>query len=237
VSVTSQAIETIRAMIIDGRLRAGDQLPPEQELADTLGISRGSLREAVQALAHIKVLEVRRGDGTYIGTLEPQDLLSSMVFAIDLASDDSVYEVLEVRRLLFPQTAALAAQRVTDEQLEQLRGLLQRLDASTSADEIIELHDQFADVVADATGNSWLTNILRALHSAGDSVRRTWLHSDPILQPISIAYQRQLLRALENHDVEMARSVATVAVEARREWLDHVREHKEGPMPIPRVPL
>ncbi len=236
-SVTSQAIETIRAMIIDGRLRAGDQLPPEQELADTLGISRGSLREAVQALSHIKVLDVRRGDGTYVSSLEPDDLLSSMVFAIDLASDDSLYEVLEVRRLLFPQTAALAAQRVTDGQLERLRALLARLDAAEGTDEVVALHDQFADVVAEATGNSWLTNILRALHSAGDSVRRAWLHSDPILQPISIAYQRQLLRALENHDVEMARSVATLAIESRRDWLDHVRQHKAGPLPIPNIPL
>lgn len=235
-SVTRQAIETIREMIIDGRLRAGDQLPPEQELAETLGISRGSLREAVQALSHIKVLDVRRGDGTYVSSLEPEELLSSMVFAIDLASDDSLYEVLEVRRLLFPQTAALAAQRVTDAQLDRLRALMAQLDVATRTDEVVALHDQFADVVAEATGNSWLMNILRALHNAGDSVRRAWLHSDPSLPSISIAYQRQLLRALESHDVEMARSVATLAVESRREWLDHVREHRDGPLPLPHLP-
>lgn len=236
-SVTTQAIETIRAMIVDGRLRAGDQLPPEHELAETLGISRGSLREAVRALSHINILDVRRGDGTYVTSLEPQDLLSSMLFALDLASGESLYQVLEVRRLLFPQAAALAAQRVTDEQLDALRQLVEQLEASTDPGVIADLHVQFGDVVAAATGNDWLVAILGALQTAGDSVRRTWLHSQPILRAISIAHQRQMLTALETHDVELARSVATLAVESRREWVDHVREGKEGPLPIPNVAL
>ena len=112
-SVTTQAIESIRAMIVDGRLEPGDRLPPEQELAEQLGLSRGSLREAVRALAQIKVLDVRRGDGTYVRSLQPSDLLSGMVFALELVQARGLDEVLEVRRLLFPPAAGLAAQRVT----------------------------------------------------------------------------------------------------------------------------
>ena len=101
-SVTTQAIESIRAMIVDGRIEPGDRLPPEQELAEQLGLSRGSLREAVRALAQIKVLDVRRGDGTYVRSLQPSDLLSGMVFALELVQARGLDEVLEVRRLLLP---------------------------------------------------------------------------------------------------------------------------------------
>ena len=84
VSVTSKAIESIRAMIRSGDLSPGERLPPEQELADRLGVSRGSLREAVRALSQINVLDVRRGDGTYVTSLAPSELLSGMVFAMEL---------------------------------------------------------------------------------------------------------------------------------------------------------
>ena len=78
-SVTTNAIDSIRAMIRSGELSPGERLPPEHELAERLGVSRGSLREAVRALSQIKVLDVRRGDGTYVTSLVPGELLSGMV--------------------------------------------------------------------------------------------------------------------------------------------------------------
>ena len=82
--VTTRAIDSIRAMISSGDLHPGDRLPPEQELADQLGVSRGSLREAVRALAQINVLDVRRGDGTFVTSLAPSELLSGLSFAMEL---------------------------------------------------------------------------------------------------------------------------------------------------------
>ena len=110
-SVTTGAIESIREMISEGELRPGDRLPPEHELAERLGVSRGSLREAVRALSQINVLDVRRGDGTYVTSLSPTELLAGMVFAMELLQSQDLEEVLEVRRLILPQSAALAAQR------------------------------------------------------------------------------------------------------------------------------
>ena len=80
-SVTRQALEHIQRMIIEGDLKPGDRLPPEHELADRLGVSRGSFREAVGALSHANILDVRRGDGTYVTSLEPDELMSGVVFA------------------------------------------------------------------------------------------------------------------------------------------------------------
>jgi GntR family transcriptional repressor for pyruvate dehydrogenase complex len=222
-SVTTKAIDNIREMIADGRLKPGDRLPPEHALADQLGVSRGSLREAVRALSQLNVLVVRRGDGTYVRSLEPSDLLSGLVHAIELVPAHGLDEVLEVRRLLLPPAAALAAQRVTAEQLDALRRVLAELEVADDADRTADLHREFQGLVAEAAGNEWLSSILRALQYAGEPIRRAWLESDPSMHAVAIAYQRQILSALERGDAEMARSIATIQVDERRRWLEQVR--------------
>jgi GntR family transcriptional repressor for pyruvate dehydrogenase complex len=223
VSVTSQAIDNIRAMIRAGELSPGERLPPENELAERLGVSRGSLREAVRALSQINVLDVRRGDGTYVTSLAPSELLSGMVFAMELLQTHGLEEVVEVRRLLLPPAAALAAQRVTEEQLTQMHTVVDQLERATDPDEIADLHRRFGSLVADASGNETLSSILRALQLRGEHIRRAWLHSDPANREIAVAHQRMLLDALERGDSDMARSIATVQVDERRRWIESLR--------------
>ena len=165
-SVTSQAIDSIRAMISSGELSPGERLPPEHELAERLGVSRGSLREAVRALSQINVLDVRRGDGTYVTSLAPSELLSGMVFAMELLQAQGLEEVVEVRRLLLPPATALAAQRVTDDQLTEMHEVVEQLERATDPDEIARLHRRFGSLVYDATGNETLSSILRARSSS-----------------------------------------------------------------------
>lgn len=99
-AVTDEAIEKIKAMIVSGELGPGDRLPPEKELAERLGLSRNSMREAVKALEVIRVLDVRRGDGTYVTSLEPHLLLEAITFVVDMHDDDSLLELFAVRRIL-----------------------------------------------------------------------------------------------------------------------------------------
>lgn len=222
-SVTSRAIDSIRAMIGSGELRPGDRLPPEQELADRLGVSRGSLREAVRALSQIKVLDVRRGDGTYVTSLSPNELLSGLVFSMELLQSQGLEEVLEVRRLLVPPAAALAAQRVTAEQLAEMRTVIERLAVSTDPDEIARLHHEFLKLLGDATGNETLSSILDALHFRHDNIRRTWLSTDPVRREFALTHQRMLLDALERGDSDMAKAVSNVQLDERRRFIDHLR--------------
>ena len=108
-AVTDEAILKIKDMIVSGKLHPGDRLPPEKELSEELGLSRSSLREAVKALEVIRVLDVRRGDGTYVTSLEPALLLEAMSFVVDLHGDTSILEIFAVRRILEPAATALAA--------------------------------------------------------------------------------------------------------------------------------
>jgi GntR family transcriptional repressor for pyruvate dehydrogenase complex len=223
VSVTTKAIDSIRAMIRSGELSPGERLPPEHELAERLGVSRGSLREAVRALSQINVLDVRRGDGTYVTSLAPGELLSGMVFAMELLQSQGLDEVLEVRRLLLPPAAALAAQRRTESHLAQMHAVVDQLETAIDIDEIAHLHRRFQGLVGDATGNETLSSILRSLQIRGENVRRAWLSSDPGLRDVALAHQRMLLDALERGDSDMARSIATVQVDDRRRWIERLR--------------
>ena len=222
-SVTTKAIDSIRAMLGSGELRPGERLPPESELAERLGVSRGSLREAVSALAQINVLDVRRGDGTYVTSLTPGELLDGMVFAMDLLQSHGLEEVVEVRRLLLPPALALAAQRVTEEHLAEMRAVVADLETATDADEIAELHRRFQGLVGDATGNETLSSILRSLQLRSENIRRAWLGSDATIRDVALAHQRMLLDALERGDSDMARSIATVQVDERQLWIERLR--------------
>ena len=114
-ALTDDAIDKIKEMIVSGVLSPGDRLPREDELAARLGLSRSSLREAVRALALVRILDVRQGDGTYVTSLSPELLLEAVSFVIDMHRDDSVLHFLEVRRILEPAATAIFARNATSE--------------------------------------------------------------------------------------------------------------------------
>src|SRR5689334_3668682 len=98
--VTGDAIERIRELIVSGEWGPGTRLPRESDLAQQLGLSRNSLREAVRALSLARVLEVRQGDGTYVSSLEPGELLEPTLSATHLLRGRTVLELFELRRML-----------------------------------------------------------------------------------------------------------------------------------------
>ena len=123
-SVTDDAITSIRHMILTGELAPGDRLPPEADLAANLGLSRTSLREAVRALTMLGVIDTRQGDGSYITGLGPELLLGALGLAVDLQREDAIPDLVAVRRILEPAATALAATRVTAVDLEQIRSYI-----------------------------------------------------------------------------------------------------------------
>ena len=136
-ALTDEAIEKIKAMIVSGTLRAGDRLPREADLAAELGLSRSSLREAVKALSLVNILDVRRGDGTYVTSLQPPLLLEALSFIVDFHRDGTVLEFLQVRRILEPEATAMAAERITPAEIDGLRGLLDSLGDDPGVEDLV----------------------------------------------------------------------------------------------------
>ncbi|MEJ3745654.1 FadR/GntR family transcriptional regulator [Actinomycetes bacterium KLBMP 9797] len=183
-SRTDEVIDSIKRMILEGVLKPGDRLPVEKELAESLGVSRGSLREGISALSLLGVVNTRQGDGTYVTKLDVAHLLAPMGFVIELEGRGNAQHVHTVRRVLECEAAWSAASRITDEALAEARKLLD--DANRIADQtpqdherIIEIDIHFHRIIAVHSGNPVLAGLIDAF--AGRTVRaRLWrsLHEE-----------------------------------------------------------
>lgn len=145
-SVAEQIAAEILDLLRQKELRPGDKLPPERELAEMLGVSRPSLREALRALSIMKVVEVRQGDGTYVTTLRPEDLVEHLQFVF-LLDDSTLAQLFEARKIVEPGNVALAAARITPAELDELRALLAAAEAAVDDPEAfaradIALHER-----------------------------------------------------------------------------------------------
>src|SRR5919197_18116 len=176
-SVTQEAIEKIRELIASGEWGPGTRLPREADLAAQLGLSRSSLREAVRALSLVRVLDVRQGDGTYVSSLEPDLLLGETTrFATHLLQGRTVLELFEVRRLLEPAAAAIAAIRIDEEgKLALRRELDRRFAADDRVEELVEADSAFHEVIARAGGNAVLRSLCASI--SGRPTRFRWRSS------------------------------------------------------------
>ena len=221
-AVTDEAIEKIKAMIVSGALRAGDRLPKEADLAAELGLSRSSLREAVRALSLINILDVRRGDGTYVTSLEPTVMLEALSFIVDFHRDASVLEFLQVRRILEPAATAMAAERVTDAEVADLRGLLDRLGPQPEIDDLVASDLEFHRRIAAESGNSVLCSLLDTI-SAPTTRARVWRGlTQSGARERTLDEHRAIVDALASHDPDVARSWATVHIANVEHWLSSV---------------
>ncbi|RSS58488.1 FadR/GntR family transcriptional regulator [Streptomyces sp. WAC01280] len=217
--VTDAAIEKIKAMIVSGELRPGMRLPKEPDLAERLGLSRSSLREAVKALSLIRVLDVRQGDGTYVTSLEPRLLLDALGFVIDFHQDDTVLEFLAVRRILEPTATAMAAREMSDADITELRELLDELGEDPSLDELIENDLEFHRKIAAGSGNTVLCSLLDGI--SGPTARaRIWrglTEKDAVLR--TREQHRAICDAIAARQPEVAQAWATVHISGVEEWL------------------
>ncbi|MED7954537.1 FadR/GntR family transcriptional regulator [Streptomyces sp. BE20] len=219
-SLTDMAIARIRELIRSGALPPGAKLPPEQQLAAELGLSRNLMREAVKALAVSRVLDIRRGDGTYVTSLAPGVLLENLSSAVELLSGDTLLELIETRRLLEPAATALAATRIDDAALAELAGHLDAMRQFRSDPERLNLHDAaFHRTVVTATGNETLTTVLEGI--SGRTLRaRVWrglVDEDAADQ--AIAEHEAIHRALAAREAPLAQAAALIHVTTTENWL------------------
>jgi len=219
-AVTDEAIQKIKAMIISGELGPGDRLPPEKELAERLGLSRNSMREAVKALEVIRVLDVRRGDGTYVTSLEPHLLLEAISFVVDMHDDDSLLELFAVRRMLESQATGLAAGNATAEEAQRLLDEIRSVDRDTvTIDDLVEHDIRFHREVVRLAGNAYLSSLIDGLSS--QTVRaRVWRGlTEQGAVDRTLSEHLAIAEAVARHDSALATSLATAHIAGVERWL------------------
>ncbi|WP_277207975.1 FadR/GntR family transcriptional regulator [Isoptericola croceus] len=210
-SRTDEVVDGIKRMILAGELSPGDRLPVENELAEALGVSRGSLREGVRALSILGIVHTRQGDGTYVTSLDPGRLLAPMGFVVELQGDSSARPFHQVRRILETEAAAQAALRITDEGLAESRTVLDGVpallaQAPVDHDRFIEADIAFHRIVAAHSGNPVIAALTETL--ASRTVRERLLRGQRQsgAEERAHADHEAIWRALADRDPDRART-------------------------------
>jgi len=208
--VTAVAAEQILAAIRSGDYPLGSKLPSEFELAEQMGVSRPSIREALSALQAMSIIESRPGSGNYVVHLPSSDEREDAVLLIE--SEAGCREVMEARQALEPPVAALVAGKRSAEVLSELRGILRRMRALAAQDEFeayLDADKAFHFALAGAAGNPLLTAALCPLVSSMDQrvyrefTRHYYLKGADDLKAVA-ALHGDVLKAIEQGDEQTA---------------------------------
>lgn len=200
----------IRAMILEGRLGPGDRLPSERELSEALSVSRATLREAIQSLVATRVLVTTRGSGTFVGSLDVEDLLEPARFALSLTGGN-VGELFELRLMIEPEVAALAAERATDEERAELLHIAElTAERAGDSERLLELDESLHLRLAEYARNGIVLTVHRLTAALAHRSRSVTARLPAVALPTI------------DHHLEIARAVAAGDAEKARAWM---REH------------
>ena len=207
-TVTRDALpDQIAARVIalggERHLKPGDRLPPERELAQAMGVSRSSLREALRALSLLGVTEMRHGDGTYLTALDPDALMRPFGLVLAL-SDGQLQELFEARRVIEPGLAALAAERIDEPTLDALRACVRdAAEAVEDEEAFLRIDLELHGLIARAASNSILWHVIGSISGMGVASRRRTT-SLPGVQSQTVEDHRAIVAAIEAGDPEAA---------------------------------
>lgn len=203
-TVMDMVARRIEQLVRSGVLKAGDRLPPEPELARMLRVSRGSLREALKGLMYLGLIKSRAGDGTYIQSSLSRVLNQHFQWMI-LLNEVKHLEIYELRKIIEPDVAALAAKRATRADLERLEAALEGMARSRGNPELFRTFDiQFHDAFAQASGNAAIQTTMRMLYHATSEARKAVL---PFIGNWDKHWQRheRVYTLIRDHKPELAR--------------------------------
>jgi GntR family transcriptional repressor for pyruvate dehydrogenase complex len=204
--VYEEIVVKVKNMIEKGRLHSGDQLPSERELAEVFNVSRSSVREALRSLETQGYLESRQGDGTYIARQPVESLINPLATVIFTEKDGQI-ELFEMRKLIEPQLAYLAAERATPEEIVMLGKALElQEDAYAKGESGTEVDKTFHYILAKAARNKVLLRIIDNIMDLLAESRDKYLQVEG-RPAMSLARHREVLNAIRSGDRELAAKI------------------------------
>lgn len=161
--VYEEIIGQIKKLIVDGKLQPGDKLLSERELSEKLNVSRASVREAFSALEMMGIIAIRPGEGSFVRQVSFEGMLEPLSFILQMEIDD-IMHLLEVRKILEVETAALAALRASPADLEDIRRSLVSMMEELRKGEIGDTADaSFHFSIAKAANNPILIRVMNTI--------------------------------------------------------------------------
>lgn len=206
-SLVQTAIDAVTAYIRDSNLRVGDTVPGEGYFAERLGVSRAVMREAFQALAALKLIDVANGRKPRVGALDGSVIATSLDHAIS-TSQIGVVDVWDVRRTIEVRTAMLAAANASKAQADRIVQIAEQLEADEDADQQTTDTDiAFHLAIAEASGNELFHQIVVSFVPLMKvAIPQAWrTRQTPTERKDSVDRHRKLAQAIADRDPEGAR--------------------------------
>lgn len=195
--------EQIQRLIVDGALKPGDLLPSERDLAERLGVSRGSVRDAIRSLELVGLVVPRQGEGTVVADVSPEAVVMPLA-SILLRKRELIAELLDIRKIVEPALAARAALRATPEDVARLEEIVRRQREKTLRGEpAVEEDSEFHYVIALAARNGVVRRMLDVLMRLLRETRSRSLQTHGRPQR-SLAGHRRIVEAIKRRDPDAA---------------------------------
>ena len=215
-----QIVQQIEESVLNGTLKPGDQLPAERDLAQRLGVSRTAVREAVKTLREKGLVEAYSGRGTFVTDGTSQAARQSFDLMVKIGQQEGSPHLAELRLILEPGIAAMAAERIKDEDLTAMRDAVAVMERSQKDPEAyIEADLDFHLALAEAVANPLILSLIDSIVGLLREQRIKIFNVEGGPQRGQIHHKR-ILEAMERRDPEMARS-------AMRAHLEQVRQDSQ----------
>ncbi|MCY3825317.1 MAG: FadR/GntR family transcriptional regulator [Nitrospinae bacterium] len=197
-------VAQLTSLILEGEIKPGEKLPSERELCEQFGVGRNSVREATRSLESARLVETRQGEGTFV-TAHPESMVQVISEKVSSDAESGIHHLFEARLVLEPQIAALAAERATGVEIEELEGTLRRQHNAVEGGGLgLEEDTQFHLGLAEAAKNQFLHHLLSSLLNSMSEMRERSLGRDESARFRSWEAHQEILDAVSNKDQNKA---------------------------------
>jgi DNA-binding FadR family transcriptional regulator len=208
-ALVEQVVRHLRRQILTGEFAVGAELPPEGAMVTSLGVSRTVVREAMRVIRAQGLVDVSQGRHPRVRPVDPQFAVDGLALVLD-RTDSTLASLVELRRPLESEIAALAAERAGPDHLQQLRQAIEDLRSAADLEARVLADMRFHAVLADATGNLLFVMVLQSVWSLLKRSRLITIPRSPVDLPVR--WHERILDAVSRHDGPLA----------RREMLEHI---------------
>ena len=203
VSVSNQVFEQIKTSILSGEWEPGTKLPSENELTQLFSVSRVPIREALQMLKVLGLIETKQGEGTYVRQVSPSSFMNSL-FPLLVLDEKNMFDVLQYREIIEVANAGIAAMNADEEDIKRLEISLKKIEASDQSNEQLSEEDlEFHMNIALATKNNLIIAVTGIISDIFIEYYNRIVNVMGIQK--AIKYHTEIFEAIKAHDSKLAR--------------------------------
>jgi len=204
IKVGEQVFQQLKELLINGVWRPGDKVPSENELADQFNVSRITVRQALQRLGTLGLIETRRGEGSFVKEVDVGDSMNALIPTMYLG-ENSELEIIEFREIIETECAGLAAKRANEKDINDLKALWKRMNDCKERSDLKGFGEADLDFhfkVAEITKNPLVIKTNLILRDVLENAMRTTI--DKMGCENGLYYHNKLIQEIEAHDVKAA---------------------------------